>query len=111
MRKDESEMKVLVIEPDKQPQMQEIENQLTAMQMTVGGYIEVIYPWWDEVALVCNDAGKIMSLPLNRPLFNDDGELIDFIAGTFFICGASDSGEFGSLSDEQIARYSEMFRL
>lgn len=104
-------MKVLVIEPGRQPKMQEIESRLTAMQMTVGGYIEAIYPWWDEVALVCNDTGKIMGLPLNRPLFNDDGELIDFIAGTFFICGASvDSGEFGSLSDEQIAHYSEMFR-
>ncbi len=38
--------------------MQEIESRLTAMQMTVGGYIETIYPWWDEVALVCNDAGR-----------------------------------------------------
>lgn len=105
-------MKVLVVEPGKQPQIQDIESTLTAMQMTVGGYIEPIYPWWDEVALICNDAGKIMGLPLNRPLFNDDGDLIDYIVGTFFIYGAPmDSGGFGSLSDEQITRYSEMFKL
>ena len=105
-------MKILVVEPGKQPQMQEIESRLTAMQMTVGGYIEAIYPWWDEVALVCNDAGKIMGLPLNRPLFNDDGELIDFIAGTFFICGAPmDSGTFTDLPEDLIEHYTRMFQL
>ena len=105
-------MKVLVVEPGNQPKMQEIESRLTAMQMTVGGYIEAIYPWWDEVALVCNDAGKIMGLPLNRPLFNDDGELIDFIAGTFFICGAPmDSGNFTDLPEELIEHYTRMFWL
>ena len=105
-------MKVLVIEPGRQPKMQEIESRLTAMQMTVGGYIEAIYPWWDEVALVCNDAGKIMGLPLYRPIFNDDGELIDFIAGTFFICGAPmDSGTFTDLSEDLIEHYTRMFWL
>lgn len=105
-------MKVLVIEPGNQPKMQEIESRLTAMQMTVGGYIEAIYPWWDDVALVCNDAGKIMGLPLNRPLFNDDGKLIDFIAGTFFICGAPmDSGTFTDLPKDRIEHYTRMFQL
>lgn len=105
-------MKVLVVEPGKEPKVQEIESRLTAMQMTVGGYIEAIYPWWDEVALVCNDAGKIIGLPLNRPLFNDDGELIDFIAGTFFICGAPvDSGTFTDLPEDLIEHYTQMFWL
>ena len=105
-------MKVLVVEPGKEPKVQEIESRLTAMQMTVGGYIEAIYPWWDEVALVCNDAGKIIGLPLNRPLFNDDGELIDFIAGTFFICGAPvDSGSFTDLPEDLIEHYTQMFWL
>lgn len=105
-------MRILVVEPEKQPKVQEIESKLTAMQMTVGVYIETIYPWRDEVALVCNDAGKIMGLPLNRPLFNDDSELIDFIAGTFFICGAPmASGNFTDLPKDLIEHYTRIFQL
>lgn len=105
-------MKVLVVEPGKQPQIQDIESTLTAMQMTVGGYIESIYPWWDEVALICNDAGKIMGLPLNRSIFGEHGELVDIIAGTFFICGAPmDSGKFTDLPEDLIEHYTRMFQL
>lgn len=105
-------MKVLMIEPGKQPQMQEIESRLTAMQMTVGGYIEAIYPWWEEVALVCNEAGKMIGLPLNRPVFDEHGVLLDIIAGTFFICGAPmDSGIFTDLPEDLIEHYTRMFWL
>lgn len=105
-------MKVLVVEPGKQPKMQEIESTLTAMQMTVGGYIEAICPWWDEVALVCNEAGKMIGLPLNRPVFDDRGVLVDIIAGTFFICGAPmDSDVFTDLPENLIAHYTRMFLL
>ena len=62
-------MKVLVIEPVKQPVVKEIGNTLKDMQRMVGGYIQAYYPWMDEVAIICNDEGKIMGLPLNRPLF------------------------------------------
>ena len=105
-------MKVLVIESGKQPVVKEIGNTLKDMQRMVGGYIQAYYPWMDEVAIICNDEGKIMGLPLNRPLFNDDGELIDFIAGTFFICGAPvDSGTFTDMPEDLIEHYTQMFWL
>ena len=46
-----------------------------------------------------------------RVLRLDTGEIYDVIAGTFFLCAAPpDSDRFASLTEEQIARYSERFR-
>lgn len=105
-------MKVLVIAPGKVPVVKEIGNTLKDMQRIVGGYIQAYYPWMDEVAIICNDEGKIMGLPFNRPIFGEHGELVDIIAGTFFICGAPmDSGTFTDLPEDLIEHYTQMFQL
>ena len=105
-------MKVLVIESGKQPVVKEIDNTLKDMQRMVGGYIQAYFPWMDEVAIICNDEGKIMGLPLNRSIFGEHGELVDIIAGTFFICGAPmDSGKFTDLPEDLIEHYTRMFQL
>lgn len=105
-------MKVLVIEPGKQPVVKEIGNTLKDMQRMVGGYIQAYYPWMDEVAIICNDEGKIMGLPLNRSIFGEHGELVDIIAGTFFICGAPpDSGSFTDLPEDLVEHYTRIFQL
>ena len=40
-----------------------------------------------------------------------DGNIYDIIAGTFFLCGAPpDSEDFTSLTDEQLAHYTNRFR-
>ncbi len=105
-------MKVLVVEAGRQPMAKEIGGSLRSMQEVVGGYIQAIYPWMEEVALVCNEEGKINGIALNRPLLDDGGQLVDIIAGTFFICSAPvDSETFQSLTDEQIERYSKLFSL
>lgn len=105
-------MKVLVIEAGCQPMVKEIDGSLKAMQEVVGGYIQAIYPWMEEVALVCNEEGKINGMTLNRPLLDDRGQLVDIITGTFFICSAPiDSETFQNLTDEQIERYSRLFSL
>lgn len=105
-------MKVLVVDVGRQPMVKKIEGSLRSMQEIVGGYIQPVYPWREEVALVCNEEGKINGLALNRPLLDDRGQLVDIIAGTFFICSAPiDSESFQSLTDEQIERYSRLFSL
>lgn len=106
--KKEPVIKVLKVEPDKAPELIEMKNELEAMQAIVGGNIEVL-PIDEGVAIVCNEEGKINGLPLNRPIYYN-GEMVDIIAGTFFIAGDDISiGEFVSLTDEQIAKYSKQF--
>ena len=103
-------MKVIIVKPFTNPFVKGIKGDLESMQAVVGGYIQAIYPFDDEVALVCNEEGKINGLPLNRFLFDDDGNLIDIIVGTFFICGApSDSDCFSDIPDELINKYINRF--
>lgn len=45
-------MKILVIEPGKHPYEKYIEHTLENLQSIVGGHIEAVYPFEDEVALV-----------------------------------------------------------
>ena len=103
-------MKVVVVEPTQKPVVREIGSELEAMQAVVGGLIEAVYPFEDSVALICNEEGKINGMPLNRCLRDEDGKIVDVIAGTFFICGApADSSSFTSLTDEQIEAYTQRF--
>lgn len=103
-------MRILVIKPGQKPEVQEIDGTLESMQWIVGGLIQAVYPYEQPVALVANDEGKVLGLPLNRGLRNEAGKLYDIICGTFFLCGAPvDGGSFTSLTDVQVQYFTEMF--
>lgn len=103
-------MRILVVEPEKQPYVKEISEGLEAMQTVVGGWIQATYPWCDNVALICNEEGKLIGLPLNRIIQDDEGRLVDIIAGTFFICYAPAYSEnFQSLPENLIEKYLKKF--
>ncbi|MBR3355087.1 MAG: DUF3846 domain-containing protein [Oscillospiraceae bacterium] len=105
-------IQILMIEPGKYPTTMEINDSLESMQSLVGGYIEEYCPFDDDVAIVCNDEGKINGLPLNRAIYDfQTNELLDIIAGNFFLVGTSmDSDSFQSLTQEQQMKYSKMFK-
>lgn len=96
-------MDILIVEPEKTPRMATISGDLESLQMVVGGYIEAVYPYNDLVALVCNEEGKLIGLPLNRKI-----EDHDIIAGTFMICGLGEE-DFCSLSPELAEKYKKKF--
>ncbi len=97
-------MKVLIVEPRKRPRRADIPHTLEEMQKLVGGYIEIIYPFDDPIAVVCDDEGKLKGYELNRVLKN-----IDIIAGTFFIAGVGEE-DLTDLPEELIEKYEEVFR-
>lgn len=103
-------MRVLVVEPERRPEVREIDGSLESMQKVVGGYIQALYPFNDPVALVVNDEGKLMNLPANRGLRDEKGRIYDILCGTFFLCGApADCDHFIGLTPEQVERYRERF--
>lgn len=103
-------MRVLLVEPARVPEVREIDGTLDAMQRLVGGTIQAVYPFEEPVALICNDEGKLLGLPGNRALRNEDGTPYDILCGTFFLCGAPpDCDHFTGLSEEQIAAYEKRF--
>lgn len=101
-------IKVLVVEPEKPCQVQEVPDELKALQAVVGGNIDAVYPFDESVAVVFDREGKIKALPVNRPLLDDSGEPYDILCGTFFITGVRGEN-FVSLTDEQIRRYKELY--
>ena len=92
-------MKILLLEPGKLAREAEIDGSLESMQETVGGLITAVYPFSEPVAVVANDEGLLMGLPLNRKL--DDYTII---AGTFFLCGLSEDS-FADLPPELMKKY------
>ena len=107
----EDTLKVILVKPGEIAKIVEIDDTLEAMQETVGGYIESYMPFEDEVAIVCNDEGKMNGEPLNRAIKDSNGEIIDVICGDFFICYAPIGSEnFHSLPDELLEKYEGKFR-
>ena len=101
-------MNVLVVEPGYLPYEKEIldsADHLEQMQAIVGGLIEPIYPYHEEVAIVCNEEGRINGLPFNRSVPGGYGGVF----GTFFICGLGEE-DFCSLPPELMKRFKKEFR-
>ena len=101
-------MNVLVVEPGYLPYEKEINDgadHLEQMQAIVGGLIEPIYPYHEEVAIVCNEEGLINGLPFNRSVPGGYGGVF----GTFFICGLGEE-DFCSLPPELMERFKKEFK-
>ena len=92
-------MDVLVVEPGYAPYEKSI-NGLDEMQATVGGLIQAIYPYEEQVAIVCNEEGLLHGLEFNRSVPGGYGGVV----GTFFICGLGEEA-FCSLTPEQMEKY------
>lgn len=92
-------MDVLVVEPGYAPYEKSI-NGLDEMQATVGGLIQAIYPYEEQVAIVCNEEGLLHGLEFNRSVPGGYGGVV----GTFFICGLGEE-DFCSLTPEQMEKY------
>ena len=102
-------IKVLLVKSGQYAEMAEIEAGLSSMQEIVGGNIQAAYFFDDPVALVCNEEGKINGMELNRAVKDENGNILDIVAGTFFICGLGEEN-FASLPEELRAKYEKMFK-
>lgn len=101
----EDKIKVLLVKPKCNPEVIEVKNNLYALQSLVDGYIElveVLFPFYHII--VCNEEGKLESLPPNRQIGRD------IIVGAFFITKVS-NGEFISLGKKETEELSELYSL
>lgn len=94
-------MRVVYVEPGKPAYAAEIENSLRSLQRAVGGYIQAVSNG-DGTVIVCNEEGKLNSLPPNRRLVGD------VLVGNFFVIGTEDV-DFRSLTDEETEKYLARF--
>lgn len=104
---DKKTIRVVYVEPGKCARVIELGTELEDMQNAVGGDIEGIFPFREQVCLVYQSLGKCLSKP-NRTLKDSIGHPYLVINGAFFVCDSSGT-HFDSLSDEQVERYLKMF--
>lgn len=106
-----NKINVVLCEPGKLARAATIEASLESYQKTVGGYIEAYYPFEEPVCIVCNEEGKINGLPLNRAVYADPNRGRNAGHHRRDILHLRLRGEnFGSLSSEQLRRYTEQFK-
>lgn len=101
-------MKIVVVEHGKSAEIREIDGSLESMQEIVGGYIECLRPWGNNICLICNEEGKIQGLKPNRSITYKNGAR-DIIAGTFSFC-RSKGEEFDGFSDAGAAYVASLFK-
>lgn len=101
-------IRVMVVRPMEAPRMEMVENSLDGFYGLIGcDMIEVVYPFEDRVALICDEEGKYRKGP-NRALKDRYGNMYDVVFGTFFVCGIKGS-DFASLPENLEDKYMERF--
>ena len=75
---------VLVIYPNKNPELRCIDNELEPLQEIVGGHIEAV-TISESTVIICNEEGRLLNLPYNFSM-TVFGRVYDFV-GPIIICG------------------------
>ena len=96
-------IRVLKIEPHKEPQVIHIKNSLESLQKEVDGYLEIVV-LSPTAMMVFNEEGKIIGLEGNRRFNND------VIVGNIIIAGIDDNRDTCSLSGAELKTYMERFK-
>ena len=102
-------IEVLLVKAGQKAEMATIEAGLSSYQSIVGGDIEAAYFFDEPVGLICNEEGKMNGMDLNRAVKDENGKIIDIIAGNFFICGLGEEN-FISLQPEYRDKFEKMFK-
>ena len=96
------------MQPEKYPKKVSISRGLESLQKMVGGYISFTYPFKEDVGIVLNDEGKLLGLPFNRALRDENGNPYDIINGDFLVVGLTDD-DISSLSPELMDKFERLF--
>lgn len=102
------QLDVLLVKPGMYPQQVQIDSGLAALQQAVEGDIETAYYFEEPVAVIVNDEGKLDGSELNRAICDQDGNIVDIIAGNFLVVGLGEE-DFCSLSPELMQKFEEKF--
>lgn len=98
-------MKILLIRDKANPVLRCVPHDLYIFQQLVGGRIEVVEPFDDDIVLVCDESGRNNGKAVNR-VINDHMD----ICGDFFLCGHDNEG-LSDIPIELLEKYYTRFRL
>ena len=105
-----NKIKCIKCAPNKNAEVCTLGTDLPSLQEAVGGYIEFVYPFDDNVCVMCNEEGKLEHLDWSRPLLDENNALYDVIAGTCYIMGITNDGGNRDLTDDEINHYMKLWK-
>ena len=88
-------MLAIIKQPGEPAKRIDIDNTLEALQKAVGGYIETV-TLFEDVALICNEEGRLMELPYNMEFLG-----ISFVEPVLAVGRTED--DFCSLTEKDVA--------
>lgn len=91
-------LKALIVDPNKNPEVIYLDTDLDNLQELVGGNVQEVYPFDDNVCLLCNENGKDIGLEENRYISESGYSIF----GTFLIVGDAGDEDYVSLNGNQI---------
>ena len=101
-------IRVLKVEPGKEPTLAMLDNNLDDLQKAVSigapsqGLIEII-TLEEDVCILCNEEGKLIGLEPNRRLGKD------VLVGTLYVTGQDRCGHLTTLSEAKMQKYAKFF--
>lgn len=102
-------IKAILVKTNSKPEIIEFNHSLKTMQELVGGNIEMIQLYDDDVDIVINEEGKLLKLGLNKFIVHN-GNIIDALVGDILIVGVNNkNGSTISIPKEKIPFYMELF--
>lgn len=97
------DVRVVIVEPHTPAKEAVIKDDLSSLQKIVDGWIEITYPFDDDVCVVGNEEAKLIGMEGTARI---NGSVY---CGPLIIVGESEDGEFADLTDEQVQAYVDMF--
>ena len=96
-------MRTVIIKPGKFAKVDNINLSYQTLSRLVGGYIAMTYPFDDEeIAVVSNEAAKLMDLPPNRAIRDSTGQVIEIYFGPMIVIALDHEGNYRSMSRREI---------
>lgn len=102
--------KILVIKPNKEPEVVDVCDIYNAAAEFVGGYVESDSFYPDAITVLSDEDGKRKGKPLNRMVLMDGKPTGDYFVGNMCVAGIKGS-EFCGLEDGLIEKYKKLFSL
>ena len=97
-------MRVILVQPQTPPVVQEIVGDLASLQASVAGYVEQVARD-GHVTILANEEGRLRSMAWNRAVVLSGGGLVE-IVGPFLLVGSNpQQGVFEDLSDADVATW------
>ena len=99
------EVRAIKIEPGEAAKEIKLDTSLESLQREVDGYIEITYPFDDNVCIIGNDEAKLIG---KEGTIRIEGSIY---AGTLLIVGLNEEDDFADLTDRQLGEYLSLFNV